>query len=312
MSHIHLLEDRLISKIAAGEVVERPASVVKELVENALDAGAGDVRVELEAGGKRRVVVSDDGIGMDRDDALLAFDRHATSKIRSLDDLEHVGTLGFRGEALASIAAVARVELRTAMRQGEGHLVRIEGGRVKGVEPISHPRGTRAETASLFFNVPARRKFLKKPQTELRRSVEVVQGYALASPDVRFTVRHEDRTVVETLPVGEGGEGLRERIAQLFGNGLARELVPIPPRYVTEDEAITGFVGSPATRRGRRLFLFVNRRLVHDRTVLARFYRSVREEWRSDEFPALFLFLDLLAEEIDVNVHPRKAEVRFR
>ncbi len=312
MSRIHLLEDRLISKIAAGEVVERPASVVKELVENALDAGAGDVCVELEAGGKRRIVVVDDGIGMDRDDALLAFDRHATSKIRSLDDLEHVETLGFRGEALASIAAVARVELRTAMRQGEGHLVRIEGGRVKTVEPISHPRGTRVETASLFFNVPARRKFLKTPQTELRRSVEVVQGYALASPEVRFTVRHQDRTVVETLPVGEGGEGLRERIAQLFGIGLARELVAIPPRYTTEDEAVTGFVGSPGTRRGRRIFLFVNRRLVHDRTVLARFYRSVREEWRSDEFPALFLFLDLMAEEIDVNVHPRKAEVRFR
>jgi len=312
MGRIQLLEDRLISKIAAGEVVERPASVVKELVENALDAGASEVGIELEAGGKRRIVVSDDGIGMDRDDALLAFDRHATSKIHSLDDLEHVETLGFRGEALASIAAVARVELRTAARPGEGCLVRIEGGRVKGVEPVSHPRGTRVEMASLFFNVPARRKFLKTPQTELRRSVEVVQGYALANPDVRFTVCHQDRTVVDTLPVAEGSEGLRERIAQLFGMALARELEAIAPEFVTEQEAVTGFVGNPATTRGRRLFVFVNRRLVHDRTVLARFYRTVRDEWRSDEYPALFLFLDLLAEDVDVNVHPRKAEVRFR
>ncbi|HUP43213.1 MAG TPA: DNA mismatch repair endonuclease MutL, partial [Thermoanaerobaculia bacterium] len=173
MPTIRLLPDPLVSQIAAGEVVERPASVVKELVENALDAGAAAVEVELEAGGKRRIAVADDGSGMDRDDALLAFDRHATSKITTFEDLERVASLGFRGEALASIAAVARVELLTATAAGEGQRVRIEGGRVKVAEPAARARGTTVEVASLFFNVPARRKFLKSPATELRRAVEV-------------------------------------------------------------------------------------------------------------------------------------------
>ena len=312
MGRIRLLDDHLISQIAAGEVVERPASVVKELVENALDAGAGDVRVELESGGKRRLVVLDDGAGMGSDDALMAFDRHATSKIRKFDDLEQVGTLGFRGEALASIAAVARVELRTAEEPGDGHRVRIEGGRVKSVEPVSHPRGTRLEVASLFFNVPARRKFLKKPETELRRCMEVVQGYALAHPETRFTVVHEGRTLLDAAPAGDGIEGLRERVAQVFGRDLERRLVEIPLDFVGEDEAITGFVGDRSTTRGRRLFLYVNRRLIRDRILLARFYRAVRDTWHSEDYPALFLFLEVLPETVDVNVHPQKSEVRFR
>ena len=312
MSQIHILDDRLISQIAAGEVVERPASVVKELLENALDAGATDVRVELEVGGKRRIVVTDDGCGMDSDDALLAFDRHATSKIESFDDLSRVATLGFRGEALASIAAVSRIELRTAAEPGEGHRVKIEGGRVRRAEPVAHPRGTRIEVASLFFNVPARRKFLKRPATELRRSVEVVQGYALSHPLVRFTVLHEGRPLVETVPTAEDGEGVRERIAQVFGRAFTDNLVEIPLDFITEEEAISGFVGNRDTARGRRSFVYVNRRLVRDRAVLARFYRSVRGEWKSEDYPSLFLFLDLAAAEVDVNVHPQKAEVRFR
>lgn len=312
MSVIRILDDHLISQIAAGEVVERPASVVKELVENSLDAGAQDVRVELEAGGKRRIVVQDDGRGMDGDDALLAFDRHATSKITSFDDLTQVATLGFRGEALASIAAVARVELLTATSPGDGHRVRIEGGRVKRAEPVAHPRGTRLEIASLFFNVPARRKFLKRPQTELRRSLEVVQGYALAHPRVRFTVVSEGRTVLETTPVDDDGAGLRERISQVFGRELADRLVEIPLEHITEEEAITGFVGLRDTSRGRRTFIYVNRRLIRDRVLLARFYRAVRDEWKSEDYPSLFLFLELEPESIDVNVHPQKSEVRFR
>ncbi len=312
MPRIHILDDRLISQIAAGEVVERPASVVKELVENAIDAGAREISVELEAGGKRRVVVSDDGSGMDSDDALLAFDRHATSKIAAFEDLEQVASLGFRGEALATIAAVARVELKTAQTPGDGHIVRIEGGRVKRAEPVSHPKGTRVEVASLFFNVPARRKFLKRPQTELRRSLEVVQGYALAHPDLRFTLRHEGRALLETLPASDDGEGIRERVGQVFGAALARDLVEIPLDFITEREAIAGFVGNRDTTRGRRIFVYVNRRLVRDRAVLANFYKAVREEWKSDDYPALFLFLDLEPTEVDVNVHPQKAEVRFR
>ena len=314
MPRIHLLPDHLASQIAAGEVVERPASVVKELVENALDAGAREIEIQLEHGGKSRIQVTDDGSGMGRDDALLAFDRHATSKITSFDDLERVATLGFRGEALASIASVARVELTTAEQPGEGHRVGIEGGRVRVVEPLPRPRGTTLDIRSLFFNVPARRKFLKSPQTELRRCLEVVQGYALARPDIRFLVLHEGRILLDVLPAGAAGP--RERIGQIFGSELAGRLVEIPPAAVPEvgrdGERISGFVGDPETARGRRQLVFVNRRLLRDRAVLAAFYRAVREEWKSEDFPALFLFLDIPPEDVDVNVHPQKAEVRFR
>jgi DNA mismatch repair protein MutL len=313
---IHLLPDHLVSQIAAGEVVERPASVVKELVENALDAGATEVRVELEGGGKARIAVSDDGCGMGRDDALLAFDQHATSKIGSFEDLERVATLGFRGEALCSIAAVARVELTTAEQPGDGHRVLIEGSRIRVAEPHARPRGTTIEVRSLFFNVPARRKFLKARETELRRALEVVQGYALARPDVRFSVVHEGRTLLDALANSgqERGQesGARERIAQIFGATFASALAEIPPGESTGGESIGGFLGSPQTARGHRQFVFVNRRLLRDRMVLGTFYRAVREEWRSEDFPALFLFLDLPPEEVDVNVHPQKAEVRFR
>ena len=314
MSRIHLLPDFLVSQIAAGEVVERPASVVKELVENALDAGASIVEIQLESGGKARIAVGDDGCGMGRDDALLAFDRHATSKIASFDDLERVATLGFRGEALATIAAVARVELTTAEQPGDGHRVYIEGGKVRTVEPFARPRGTTIDVRSLFFNVPARRKFLKAPQTELRRCVEVVQGYALARPDVRFQVSHEGRELLDALPAPGTAAGSRERIGQIFGPELAGHLAEIPetPELLEREETIHGFVGTPETARGRRQFIYVNRRLIRDRAVLATFYRAVRDEWRNEDFPALFLFLEIPPEEVDVNVHPQKAEVRFR
>ncbi|MDX1999210.1 MAG: DNA mismatch repair endonuclease MutL [Thermoanaerobaculia bacterium] len=311
MSEIRLLPDPLISQIAAGEVVERPASVVKELVENALDAGATEVRIELEAGGRRRIVVADDGSGMDRDDSLLAFDRHATSKITTFDDLERVATLGFRGEALASIAAVAQVELTTARAPGEGHRVRIEGGRVRVAEPMARSRGTTLTVENLFWNVPARRKFLKAGATELRRCLEVVEGYALARPDLRFTVRHEGRALLDTVPRAAGAPGVRERVEEIFGAELGRALVEIPPFDELLPE-IWGLVGQPSTARGKRSFVFVNRRLLRDRAILATFYRAVRETWRSEDFPALFLFLDVPPEDVDVNVHPQKSEVRFR
>jgi DNA mismatch repair protein MutL len=311
MARIHILPDRLISQIAAGEVVERPASVVKELLENALDAGARDVRIELEVGGKRRIVVTDDGSGMGRDDSLLAFDRHATSKIATFEDLERVPTLGFRGEALASIAAVAKVEMLTAESAGDGWRVRIEGGRVVVAEPAAGPRGTRLEVASLFFNVPARRAFLKSPETELRRCLEVVQAYALARPDARLALSHEGRELIVATAAGEGDSALRERVAQIFGPELASQLVDIAGNENAASEA-RGLVGRRATARGRRQFVFVNRRMIRDRAVMATFYRAVREQWASEDFPALFLFLELPPEEVDVNVHPQKVEVRFR
>jgi DNA mismatch repair protein MutL len=229
-----------------------------------------------------------------------------------------VGTLGFRGEALASIAAVARVELVSAEAPGDGHRVAIDGGRVRVAEPTAHPRGTRVEVASLFFNVPARRKFLKAPQTELRRATEVVQGYALARPDVRFLLVHEGRTLLDAIPGTAGGptaagaEAARQRVAQVFGRSFAAELVALPAGGPSGAERVWGLLGGPATARGRRQFVFVNRRLLRDRAVLAAFYRSVREVWKGDDFPALFLFLDLPPEDVDVNVHPQKAEVRFR
>ena len=316
MARIRILDDRLVSQIAAGEVVERPSSVVKELIENALDAGGTRIEIDLVGGGRQRVRISDDGSGMDRDDALLAFDRHATSKISSMADLEQVATLGFRGEALATIAAVGKVELTTATAPGEGTRVLLEGGRILAVEPIARTRGTTIDVASLFFNVPARRKFLKSRETELRRCVEVVEGYVLARPDVSFRVRSEGRVLLETSAQGPGDDALRRRIGEVFGEALEKLLVKVEasdspsagPRSFAH-----GFVGSPATARGaRRSFVFVNRRLVRDRAVLATFYRAVRDEWRSDEFPALFLFIELLPEDVDVNVHPQKAEVRFR
>jgi DNA mismatch repair protein MutL len=311
MGRIHLLQDHLVSQIAAGEVVERPASVVKELVENALDAGARELEIHLESGGRQRIAVSDDGCGMGRDDALLAFDRHATSKIESFEDLERVATLGFRGEALAAIGSVSRVELTTAEQPGEGHRVLIEGGRVRVAEPFGRPRGTTIDVRSLFFNVPARRKFLKAPQTELRRSLEVIQAYALARSDVRFRVFHEERELLDALAAGAEASGSLERVGQIFGTQLAKQLAAIPENPEGE-ERIHGFIGRPETSRGRRYFIFVNGRLIRDRAVLASFYRAVREEWKSEDFPALFLFLEVPPEDVDVNVHPQKAEVRFR
>lgn len=308
---IQILDERLISQIAAGEVVERPASVVKELVENALDAGASTIRVELEEGGKRRIKVVDDGRGMGSEDALLAFDRHATSKISSFEDLQRVGTLGFRGEALSSIASVARVTLQTATDPGDGHRVRIDGGRVRATEPVAHARGTSVEVESLFYNVPARREFLKAGRTELRRATEVVQGYALSRPEVGFSLYHETRLLLKAVPAVAGSAGARDRISQVFGGDLVDHLIDLPPSAEGET-SIWGLVGDPRTVRGRRYFTFVNRRLLRDRALMATFYRSVREAWRSEEFPALFLFVDLAAEAVDVNVHPQKSEVRFR
>jgi DNA mismatch repair protein MutL len=306
---IHRLPEALIGKIAAGEVVERPASVVKELLENALDAGAEEVSIDLEAGGTARIAVRDNGCGMSREDARVAFERHATSKISSFEDLSSIDTLGFRGEALAAISAVARVELQTAEDNGDGWRVFVEPGSEPVVEPVGCPRGTTVEVSSLFFNVPARREFLKTAPTELRRVLEVVQGYALAQPALRFHVRHEGRSLFDLLPTADDVPGARARIAQIFGSKTGEALSEI----ALDEQAnrIWGFVGDRSTTRGRRYFVFVNRRLIRDRAVMSSFYRAVRDVWKGGEFPALFLFVDLPRDEVDVNVHPQKSEVRF-
>ncbi len=310
------LPDTLISKIAAGEVVERPSSVVKELVENALDAGASRIEIDVVNGGKDLIVVTDDGSGIAAEEAVLAVERHATSKIGSFEDLLEVATLGFRGEALSSIAAVSKCELLTARTAGDGHRLAVEGGKVTIDEPVSRPRGTTVTVESLFYNVPARKKFLKRPATELRHATTVVQGYALSRPDVTFVLRHSPdsasprREVLRTQATGSDSAGRLERIAQLFGPDLADHLIPLPE--ARRRQGVDGFVGDRETSRGRRQFVFVNGRLLRDRAVLGIYYKAVRDLMKGDPAPALFLFLDVPPESVDVNVHPQKAEVRFR
>ncbi len=310
------LPDTLISKIAAGEVVERPSSVVKELVENALDAGATRIEIELVNGGIDLIVVSDDGCGIAADEAMLAVERHATSKIGSFEDLLEVATLGFRGEALSSIAAVSKCELVTARTAGDGHRLLVEGGKVRIDEPVSRPRGTTVTVESLFYNVPARKQFLKRAPTELRHATAVVQGYALARPDVTFVLGHRlvgpapRREVLQTQSTGIDRAGRLERIGQLFGTDLVHHLTPLPE--ARRKQGIDGFVGDPETARGRRQFVFVNGRLVRDRAVLGIYYKAVRDLMKGAAAPALFLFLDVPPESVDVNVHPQKSEVRFR
>ncbi len=320
MPRIRPLPDVLISQIAAGEVVERPASILKELVENALDAGATKLEVVLERGGLERIRVEDNGYGMDRDDALLAFDRHTTSKIASAIDLERIVTLGFRGEALASIAAVSEVRLETAPEGEPGTRVRIAGGQVRTVEPCVRDRGTTVEVEQLFFNVPARRKFLKSPETELRRAVEILESYALARPEVGMVVNHGSRPLLRlpesTAPEGAALDATRERLQRIYGKELATGLVPfgsVPFATVSGASAsLWGLLGRPGLPARRRALLFVNRRWVRDRQLLQVFYRAVRQEWKSEEFPFLVLFVELSPSEVDVNVHPQKSEVRFR
>lgn len=317
MSRIRSLSDHLISQIAAGEVVERPASVVKELVENSLDAGAQEIHLSLRGGGRDSLRVRDDGVGMDAEDAVLAFRRHATSKLTRLEDLQSIGTLGFRGEALAAIAAVSEVDLKTAVEGGDGFYVRVEGGERVAAEPIAHPRGTSVEVASLFYNVPARRKFLKQAATEQRRCLEVISAYALYHRTVGFTAANQNGTLIDApASIGDNASaddyaGLRTRVEQLFGGKLAELLVPFGDDP-GDDDAVWGMVGDRHTVRGRKSFVFVNGRLLRDRGIMSLFYRAARDEWGGGEFPSLFLFIELPADRVDVNVHPQKHEVRFR
>jgi DNA mismatch repair protein MutL len=303
---IRVLDDPTVNRIAAGEVVERPASVVKELVENSLDAGARKIDVRLLAGGRRLVRVADDGTGMDRDDALLALERHATSKLCGAADLHAIESLGFRGEALPSIAAVSRFTLRTAPADGAGTEVEVRGGRILTVREIAIPRGTTVEVAGLFFNMPARRKFLRSEATELSHVVRWVARYALANREVRFRLEHGPRVLLEAAPAGS----FRDRIREIHGE-LTDRLLPFSVER--PGLRVHGLAGRPAEGGRRRdgLQLFVNGRVVHDR-VLA---HAVREAYGNtmprDRHPVAFVFVDVDPDAVDVNVHPQKTEVRF-
>src|ERR1700676_5098206 len=327
MTRIRILAENVANKIAAGEVVERPASVVKELLENALDAGAQSIRVEVESGGKRMIRVVDDGTGMVQDDALLAFERHATSKLRTADDLLSIATLGFRGEALPSIAAVSRLLLQTrSAEEEEGTHVEFAGGKLVSVKPEGLPSGTTMSVADLFYCVPARRNFLKSETTELGHIASLVTHYALAHPGKQFVLKTPTQEIINATAV----ETMAERVYQLFGRQALEELFEILPvsspmraaiteaELTTEERAaelvVRGFASRPDVQRSNRngIFVFVNRRLVRDRLILHAIHEAYRNVLPPAVFPAVLLFLDLPAEEVDVNVHPAKIEVRFR
>jgi DNA mismatch repair protein MutL len=307
---IRVLSDHLANQIAAGEVVERPSSVAKELVENSIDADAARIEIDVEAGGRRLLRVSDDGCGMSRDDAILSFERHATSKISRVEDLAEIRTLGFRGEALASIAAIARVELVTKTEEeAEATRVRIEGGRMREVEAAARPRGTTIAVRDLFFNVPARRKFLRSEATETFHLTNLVTHYALAHPEIAFQLTTNGR---ETIRASKAAD-LRERAYQIFGAEFLENLLEVEGGYM-DVVRVRGYTSAPRERRTSRdaQFLFVNGRFVRDRLVARALMEGYRSVLPHGVYPAALLFLDVPFEEVDVNVHPAKTEVRFR
>ncbi|HZN55649.1 MAG TPA: DNA mismatch repair endonuclease MutL [Candidatus Polarisedimenticolaceae bacterium] len=307
MGRIRVLDDHLINRIAAGEVVERPASVVKELLENSLDAGATTIDVVVEDGGRRRILVADDGEGMGRDDALLALERHATSKLGRFEDLDAIATLGFRGEALPSIAAVSRFLMRTAPDSGEGTEVEARAGKIAGVRPVARARGTAIEVGGIFFNVPARRKFLRAAPTELAHIVRMVSHYALAHPSIRFRLDHDGRRLLDAPPAADRAE----RIAQVHGRPVAETLIP----FSADAHGIraSGFAGRPVDASPRRdaQHLFVNGRLVQDRVLAHAIHEAYGDTVPRGHVAPLVLFLEVDPARVDVNVHPQKTEVRF-
>lgn len=333
MARIHVLSEHVANKIAAGEVVERPASVLKELLENALDAGATRVRVQVEAGGKKLIQVTDNGCGMVRDDALLAFERHATSKIKDAEDLLNIHTLGFRGEALPSIASVARVLLETrATEEDGGTVLEIAGGKILRVEEAGLPQGTSLAVRDLFFNTPARKKFLKAESTELSHLASLVTHYALAHPEKHFELHSATEAMLVAAPVSSHSD----RIYQIFGRETLDQLVPLaatmklervgipePPPWrrgedyqapVPGDIRLHGFISKPELQKLNRnsIYVFVNGRLIRDRMVQHAIIEGYRNILPPTVFPVVLLFIELPNEEVDANVHPSKTEVRFR
>jgi DNA mismatch repair protein MutL len=351
MGKIHVLAERVANQIAAGEVVERPASVVKELLENSLDAGSMRIRIQVEGGGKKLIQITDNGCGMVRDDAMLAFERHATSKIKDTDDLLTISTLGFRGEALPSIASVARLHLETrAEDEAAGTILEINGGKIIRVEEAGLPLGTSITIRDLFFNTPARKKFLKAESTELSHIASLVTHYALAHPEKHFELHSATNAVLVAPPVADH----RERVYQVFGRETLEQLIPLaavqplervglpqPPPWRraaeialpkdtgTGGEApsseiaapqdfgevrLHGFVSKPEIQKLNRnsIFIFVNGRLIRDRLIQHAIVEAYRNILPPAVFPVVLLFIDMPTAEVDVNVHPSKTEVRFR
>src|SRR6266705_661820 len=339
MGRIHVLSETVANQIAAGEVVERPASVVKEMLENSLDAGATRIKISVEAGGKKLIQITDNGCGMVRDDAMLAFERHATSKIKNAEDLLSVATLGFRGEALPSIASVSRLRLETrAEEEPAGTVIEINGGKIARVEEAGLPLGTSITVRDLFFNVPARKKFLKAESTELSHIASLVTHYALAHPDKQFELHSATNAVLVAPPVAS----YSDRVYQVFGKDVLDQLIsvaaeiplariglPQPPPWrraqQEEDEdgapssdpgslRLHGFISKPEIQKLNRnsIYTFVNGRLIRDRLIQHALTEAYRNILPPTVFPVVLLFLEMPNAEVDVNVHPSKTEVRFR
>ncbi|KPJ55858.1 MAG: hypothetical protein AMS16_03515 [Planctomycetes bacterium DG_58] len=308
MSRIRRLPKEIAEKIAAGEVVERPASVVKELLENAIDAGASHVVIELEDGGTKLVSVSDDGEGIASEDMSLVFERHSTSKLQTLDDLYAVKTLGFRGEALASVAAVSRVEMVSATAGQPGAHVEVTGGEIGEVKPEGAPVGTRVVVRDLFFNTPARKKFLKKQSTELGHITTLVQNFAMAYPNIHLELSHNHRKVFSLPQVTD----VRERVAHFFGSELARDLIEVT--HTAELLRLRALLAPRQHTRAnsRSQFIFVNYRYVRDALLVGAITHAYRGFIESGRYPVAFLFLEIDPADVDVNVHPTKLEIRFR
>jgi len=316
---IKVLPDAVANQIAAGEVVERPASVVKELLENSLDAGSTDIRVEIEAGGRRLIRIVDNGCGMMRDDALLAFERHATSKLQTVHDLDQIGTLGFRGEALPSIASVSRLTLETGSREeSTGTRVTINGGKMIQCEEAGLAAGTIITVRDLFYNVPARKKFLRSEQTELAHIASLVTHYSLAHPDKSFELHHGPSELLRVTPVATA----QERVFQVFGSRTLEDLVEFGPESKTLSTSdgeqkvfeLSGFFSKPHVQKLNRnsIYLFVNGRLIRDKLLLHALTSAYHNLIPPACYPFALIFLDCDFGEVDVNVHPSKTEVRFR
>src|SRR6185437_6759129 len=333
MGRIRILSDLVANQIAAGEVDERPASVVKELLENSIDAAATRIRIEVEGGGRKLIRIADNGHGMVKDDALLAFERHATSKLRTSDDLLSIATLGFRGEALPSIASVSRLMLETrAAEDDSGTLLEIAGGNIQRVEEAGLPAGTTITVRDLFFNTPARRKFLKSENTELSHIAALVTHYALAHPGKHF----ELHSATQALLIAPAVATASDRLFQIFGKETSNFMLPTaaemdftraglpePPPWKREEDyappdpgylRITGFVSKPELQKLNRnsIYIFVNRRLIRDKLILHALTEAYRNIIPPTSFPVVLLFLEMPPQEVDVNVHPAKTEVRFR
>src|SRR5207248_846059 len=335
MGRIHVLSETVANQIAAGEVVERPAAVVKEMLENSLDAGASRIKISVEAGGKKLIQITDNGCGMVRDDAMLAFERHATSKIKNAEDLLNIATLGFRGEALPSIASVCRLRLETqATDQRSGTVIEINGGKIFRVEEAGLPVGTSITVRDLFFNTPARKKFLKSESTELSHIASLVTHYALAHPGKHFELHSATNAMLVASPVADQSE----RVYQVFGKETLDQLLPAvamlplehiglpqPPPWRREEAEegaskdpgelrLHGFVSKPEIQKLNRssIFVFVNGRLIRDRLVQHAIIEAYRYIIPPTVFPVVLLFLEMPNAEVDVNVHPSKTEVRFR